>query len=330
MVWYSEMNLKQIYKPIEKELETVEKRLMELQQSEKESISSVLSDILITGGKRLRPALVLIAAKICDYSGDKNIRLAVAIELVHTASLIHDDVIDNAAFRRGTATINSRWGNKVSILVGDYLFSIVLDLLATDGVLEIMRNITATTCQMTNSEMTQTLCQNDANMTEQRYLSIIAGKTASLISCSCRVGAMLGEVHNGEVDILGDYGRNLGMAFQMTDDLLDFTGDGAKLGKSPGNDIREGKLTLPFIYTMSEAGQADRQWMTDVFTSGRIDDESLARMTEIVRDCGGIDYTIEKAKQYGSACKDALKLLQQSQCSVALVNLADYVAQRAC
>ena len=182
---------------------------------------------------------------------------------------------------------------------------------------------------MTDGEMRQTLCRNDVGVTEEKYLSIIAGKTAALISCSCRVGAMLGENRNGETDILADYGLNLGMAFQITDDLLDLTGEEKKLGKPVGNDIREGRLTLPFIHAISAANEKDRQWMKDVFRAGQISGSALARIKSMVQECGGIQYSFDKARQYGRACKERLRSLKESQPRNALALLADYVVDRA-
>ena len=322
------MNLTEIYKPVKGDLEVVEKRLFELSRSENKSISEAVSEILSAGGKRLRPALLLIAAKACNYTGEKAIQLAVAVELVHTASLIHDDVIDNADLRRGIPSINSRWENKISVLVGDHLYASVVGILAEVGDLAVMQSVAATVSKMTDSEMTQTLCRNDVNLTEEEYLSIIAGKTASLISSSCRAGAMLAEVGNGHVGVLGDYGLALGMAFQITDDLLDLTGQKESLGKPLGNDIREGTLTLPFIHAMRMAGEKDRRWMKDAFRSGQIRESGLTRIRNMVAEYGGMEYSLEKVKAYGRACKERLKSLEKSDSQTALAMLADYVVER--
>jgi len=323
------MNLDEFYGPIRAELELVEKSLAELSRSADRPISEALSDMLNAGGKRLRPALLLTAANACGYSGERAIRLAVAVELIHTASLIHDDVIDNGNLRRGVPTINARCGTRISVLLGDHLYAKVVALLAEDGNLEVIRSVAVAAGKMTDGELRQTVCRNDVSMTEEKYLSIITGKTAALISCSCRVGAMLGENRNGETDILADYGLNLGMAFQITDDLLDLTGEEKKLGKPVGNDIREGRLTLPFIHAIGAAKKEEGQWMKDVFRTGQISGSSLARIKSMVRECGGIQYSLDKARQYGSACKERLKSLKESQPRNALALLADYVVARA-
>ncbi len=323
------MNLDDIYGPAREELEIAERRLLVLSALPDEDISASLRDIVAAGGKRLRPALVLMAAKACGYTGQRAITMAVMIELIHTASLVHDDVIDNASLRRGTPTINARWGNKMSVLVGDHLYSTVIGLLTDDGDLEVMRSVIDTANRMTDSEMTQILCRHDVNVTEKKYLSIIAGKTASLMSCSCRTGAMLADTHNGEVGLLADYGQQLGMAFQITDDLLDLIGDRQKLGKSLGNDIREGRLTLPFIHAISAADGADRDWLMKVFGTGECSNGELTRMRKIVEACGGIEYSLEKARHYGQAGKDSLDSLEESPSRDSLAALADYVMHRA-
>jgi len=324
------MNLEEIYRPARRELQVAEERLLEFTRLGDEGVSESLSEIVSGGGKRLRPALLLMAAKACGYTGQRGIELAVAVELIHTASLIHDDIIDNADLRRGIPTINSRWGNKVSVLVGDYLYSEVIGVLAEDGDLEVMGNVISTARDMTDSEMTQTLRRHDVNVTEDEYLDIIAGKTARLMSCSCRIGAMLGEVHNGQADILGDYGLNLGMAFQITDDMLDLMGEEERLGKPRGNDIREGRLTLPLIHAIGTASEEDREWMVETFMSGHASDDALTRIGDIVRQRGGMEYSLERATQYCKACKEQLELLGKSDSRSSLAMLADYVAQRAC
>lgn len=324
------MTLEDIYRPVERELGLVERSLREISRTGDPAVSEAITEILGAGGKRLRPALLLIAARGCGYSGERSINLAVAIELVHTASLIHDDVIDRAAVRRSAATVNSRWGNRVAVLLGDYLYAEVVRILAEDGNVEIMRNVAVTTSRMTRGEIAQTLARKDLSVTEGRYLSMIAEKTAALISCSCRVGALLGERHNGEVEVLADYGLNLGMAFQIADDLLDLTGEQGRLGKVLGNDIREGRLTLPVIHAMSVASEKDGAWLGEVLRSGRVDDGVLERIREVVERYQGIEYSRRKAMEYGRACKERLKALEESESQTALAMLADYVVARAC
>jgi len=322
------MKIEDIYKPVISQLETVERKLAELPQVKDPAVADTLREALGAGGKRLRPALVLIAAKTCAYTGERAIRIAVVVELIHTASLVHDDVLDNSDLRRGMPSGNVRWGNRMSILLGDHLYAAAVKKMTEDENVEILRSVATAVGEMTEGEIAQTLSRNDMEVTEEKYFSIIAGKTASLLSCSCRVGALLGTVRNGEVEILSDYGRNLGMAFQITDDLLDITGREDRLGKPLGNDIREGRLTLPLIHTLNVAGKSDREWVKQNFGQGRLDGKSFARMRDIVAGCGGIEYSLKKAEEFGRTCKQGLLSLEESACRDSLTLLADHVVAR--
>ena len=325
------MSLEKIYAPVKRQLQAVEGCLFLSSQSENEVILAAVSRLLDAGGKRLRPALLLIAAEACGYTGERSAKLATVMELMHLASLIHDDVIDDTNVRRGVATINSCLGNRTSVLVGDHLYAKAVAILAEDGDPEVMRSVAETVCRMTESEAAQSLCRNNASVTEEQYLATIAGKTASLMSCCCHVGAMLGNGHSGDVQILGEYGLNLGMAFQITDDLLDVTGEPEKLGKPAGNDIRQGSLTLPFIHAMRLAEAEDREWMIRAFASGQTNDSILTRMKNMAAEYGGIAYSCGKAREYGQACKEGLESLAHSDgdSHTSLAMLVDHVVGRA-
>lgn len=322
------MDLHAIYKPVETELLKVEESLATIAQSSDPAIAEVISDVLGAGGKRLRPALLLIAARACNYSGDRAVRLAVAVELVHTASLIHDDVIDDAHLRRGNKTINADWGSKTAILAGDHVYAKVIQLLADDGDVTVMRALSASAAEMTEGEMAQSMARIGAAPDESDYLSIIERKTASLLSCSCGVGALLGEVHNGEVEALSNYGLSLGMAFQITDDLLDITGTAGSLGKPPWQDLTEGSVTLPFIHTMRQAGEEDLNWMLGVFGADDVTHDDRTRMRALLDSHGSIDYCLEKTREYGNTCKQALETLRESESRDSLHMLADHVVGR--
>lgn len=326
------MNLAEIYKPVESELGIVEKRLLELSLLRAQPVGRALAKMLAAGGKRLRPALLLMSAKACNSASgnghaiiERSMSLAVAVELVHTASLVHDDVIDDAATRRGVRTLNSRWGNRVSILVGDHLFAAVVNVLAEDGDPEVLRSVAATTSRMVQGELAQNLCQS---MTKKRYLEVIKGKTASLMSCVCGLGAIAGQGSPTQVQAMREFGLNFGMAFQITDDLLDFTADEKELGKTLGADIRQGKMTLPFIHAASKASAAERKWVKELFGSGDVSRSSLRRARALVDNYGGIAYSRSRATDYVVKCKSALMALATSENAAALSNLADYVLGR--
>lgn len=322
------MNVQDICRPVRTDLKAVEKRLLALAKAKDRFVSNEVTRVLRNGGKRLRPALLLMAAKACGHEGPGAVTMGVAIELIHTASLIHDDVIDSAGLRRGRPTVNAALGNKVSVLMGDFVYSKVFSILAEEGHLETLRAIAGTAVQMTESEMLQTLASNDTGVNEQRYLSIIAGKTASLFACACRVGATLGHTGNGEGESLAEYGQNLGMAFQIRDDLLDIVGQEKSLGKPVGNDIREGRMTLPLIHALRTAKQKDRKWLTALIGSEQIDQESFSRMGSMVAQYGGLDYSRRKIQDYGRVCKEKLSVLQESESRIALGQLVDYVLEK--
>lgn len=319
-----------IYRPIRQELHVVEENLRNLLLDKDAFISEAINKILYAGGKRLRPALLLLSAKICNYSGERGIKLATAIELIHTASLIHDDIIDNDTLRRGIPTINSQFGDTTSVILGDFLYSLVFEMLAEDGDIDIIRCVANTTSKMAKGDLRQVLNKFNTDLTEENYLAINADKTASLISCACWVGAMIGKQSNGEVDILERYGLNLGMAFQITDDLLDIIADEKVFGKPLGSDIREGKLTLPLIYTMRLANKKDKAWIRDTFKSRHIDKAASNQIQEMVKQYNGIEYSFKKAEEYRNVCKQELTLLKSSDCQETLAHFADYVIERAC
>jgi octaprenyl-diphosphate synthase len=324
------MNYSRFYAPIQKELGTVEMRLQRLLQSDDGFVSQNVAYILNAGGKRLRPALLLTAAKMCDCSGEQAIRMAMVVELIHTATLIHDDVIDGHGFRRGIATINSCCGDAISILTGDYLYSKAFEILAESDDIDIIRCVASTTNRIAKGELLQAQVQGDSSLTEDKYLSIIADKTASLISCACRMGAMLGHGSNGSIDALANYGHNLGMAFQITDDLLDFTGAENVLGKPIGSDIREGKVTLPLIHTLLSADKKDKEWIGNTLKSRVIDTTILKRIRQILEQYKGIEYSLRKAQEYVEACKKEIVLLGKSDVYETLTMIADYSLYRFC
>jgi octaprenyl-diphosphate synthase len=323
------MKLDEIYGPVAGDLVRVESALADMMCCAGSVAAEPLGRILGAGGKRLRPALVIFAARGCRYSGQKSIRLAAAMELIHTASLIHDDVIDEAEVRRNAPTVNAGWGNKGAVLLGDYLYTKVIDALTAEGDLHVLRAVAGAAASMARGEMIQTLRRKSLDVSESEYLGIISAKTASLLSCCCRVGAMLGVHQNGEVEALTEYGLNLGMAFQITDDLLDLTGEESRVGKDLGNDIREGRYTLPLIRAMDVADRGDCEWLKSVLSAGQTSPDVLRRLREVVERYRGVEYSRRKAREYADAGKARLDVLEESESRRALAMLADYVVGRA-
>jgi octaprenyl-diphosphate synthase len=318
------MNYAQILKPIKKELGYVENGLQRFFRTDDGAVSKNVMHILNAGGKRLRPALLLTTAKMCDNAEKRAIRMAVVVELLHTATLIHDDVVDGHGLRRGIATMNSRFGNAKSVLAGDYLFSKAFEILANEGDVEVIRCVASTANRIARGEFIQLQVQGDCTLTEEQYISIIADKTASLFSCACRMGAMLGAAFNGAADCLAKYGHYLGMAFQIADDLLDFTGTEEVLGKPIGSDLRERKVTLPLIYTIRVADKKDKQWIESILKFKDIGAGAIKRLQTMVDRYKGIDYTLRKAQEYATLCKTEIDVLDRSEIAQMLASFADY------
>ena len=240
------------------ELERVNQLIVERMQSPVALIPQLAGHIIASGGKRLRPMLTIGCARLCGYNGSRHIRLAVAVEFIHTATLLHDDVVDDSALRRGRDTANAVWGNKPPILVGDFLFSRSFELMVADGSLRILEILSRASAIIAEGEVLQLTTQNNLQTTEASYLEVIQAKTAELFAAASRIGAVLTERPPEEEAALDRFGRNLGIAFQLIDDMLDFSAQPAELGKSVGDDFRDGKVTLPILIAFSRANQEER------------------------------------------------------------------------
>lgn len=307
------------FKTISEEIKEVEARLNAGISSEIEFVFNSSTYILRSGGKRLRPALLILSAKACNFNGNRAINLACALELIHTATLVHDDIIDEANLRRGRQTLNARYDNKLSVLLGDYLYSKAVSLVIADGDKRIMETIASTVSQVCEGEILQTLKANTLPQ-EAEYLNMVEKKTASLFSSCCKIGGLVGDTPQQIVESLADYGLNLGIAFQITDDILDLTSDEAKIGKSTKNDLSNGKFTLPVIYT---AGRATASELS-ALTNGGGKEEAL----RLIERYGGIEYSRNKAKNYCEVAMQNLKELKDNQYKEALMELAEYTLER--
>ncbi len=318
----------QLYKPIQHELTEVDSYIEKVVTSENGFFSKSVPYLLRAGGKRLRPALLLLSAKITGYTGEQSIKLASAVELIHMASLIHDDIIDNDILRRGLPTLNTQIGDNLTVIVGDYIYSLVFTILAEMNEIEIIQDIAGTTRLMARGDIQQIQQKYNVHLTEEQYLQINADKSASLMSCACKLGARCGTTENGAVASLSRFGYNLGMAFQIADDLLDITAEEKVLGKPLGSDIREGKMTLPLICILREADKNDKAWVTDLITSHTVDDTALGRIREMAERYNGIEYSRNKAQHYVEACIDACKDFEESELLSALIDFAEFVVTR--
>lgn len=289
-------------------------------------ISTIGEHLLRSGGKRFRAKLLLLSAKLCGYSGENHISMASLIEFIHTATLLHDDVVDKAKLRRGIESANSKWGNEACVLVGDFLFTKCFTLMVESHNWKILHTISRATTIMAEGELEELIRTNDLSLTEEGYLSIITRKTASLISATTQIGAILGNVSEEKETALSEFGMNVGIAFQLIDDNLDYTSK--KSGKKIGIDLQEGKITLPLISTLKHCDEGETAFIQETVNSHPITKKAFFRVEEIIERYHGIQYTWEKAKRYVDEAKDYLRLFPDSKEKEVLYALADYVVER--
>jgi octaprenyl-diphosphate synthase len=282
--------------------------------------------IVESGGKRLRPLLVLLAANACQYQGDKHIPLAAIIEFIHTATLLHDDVVDNSDLRRGKDTANAKWGNAPSVLVGDFLYSRAFQVMVEIGSLPIMDVISNATNVIAEGEVLQLLNCRNPDTTEEAYMQVIIGKTAMLFEAATQAGAILAGADAEQEDALRLYGRHLGIAFQLIDDVMDYESSAQEMGKNVGDDLAEGKPTLPLIEAMRKADDEGRKLIRKAIREGGLDD--LNPVMEIVRSTGAIEYTKQCAQQQADDAIAALSALPDTSFKETLVTLANIAANR--
>jgi octaprenyl-diphosphate synthase len=291
-------------------------------------IPQVTAHLVGAGGKRLRPMLTLAAARLCGYEGAHHVRLAATVEFIHTATLLHDDVVDESSQRRGRATANLLWDNKSSVLVGDYLFSRSFQLMVETGslrVLDILANASATIAE---GEVLQLTAASDLSTDEDIYLQIIRGKTAALFSAATQVGGVIATAPEDQITALFEYGDALGMAFQIADDLLDYQGDAAAIGKNVGDDFRERKLTLPVIKAIAQATPQEHAFWDRTIAKGRQTDGDLEQAQSLMRKYATLEATRADAQQWADRAKSSLAVLPDHPIRAMLHDLADYVVAR--
>ena len=362
--------LDRIYGPIKDDLETVERRLYDLVPADMEPISTVERYILNNGGKRLRPALILLSARAVHSASpsfaaaltDRAVSFAVAAELIHTATLVHDDLLDGSILRRGHRTINSRWGREAALLLGDHLYLKATEILTSDNILnsdepESFRQVHRasnlmfqTAAKIFKGEVLQHKKRGKLSTTEEDYFEIIESKSASFLSSCCMIGALMdGEACPGADEYLAKYGLNLGIAFQIRDDVLDLMGDKEKIGKAVGSDLREGRLTLPIIHLLENVRDGDRELLesvlkapdngkaslfsrwrknSHVFRNSRFHKKQFQRIRELLLDHGSIDYSMNIASNFAEMAKRNLEKIPDSLAKQSLASLASYVMAR--
>jgi octaprenyl-diphosphate synthase len=310
-------------------LNAVNRVILDRMQSPVALIPELAGHLIAGGGKRLRPMLTLGSAAALGYAGDRHHKLAAAVEFIHTATLLHDDVVDGSDLRRGRATANTIWGNEASVLVGDFLFARAFELMVEDGSLKVLKVLSHASAVIAEGEVAQLTAQRVVETSEERYLEIIQAKTAALFAAACQIAAVVAEAPEATEFALDSYGRNLGIAFQLVDDAIDYTSDAATMGKDMGDDFRDGKVTLPVILAYARGDEAARSFWRRAM-SGRANGEAeLAEGIERLNATGAIADTLARARLYGSRAIDSLAPLPASAARAALVETVEFAIQRA-
>jgi octaprenyl-diphosphate synthase len=296
--------------------------------SDVEMIPEVANHLISSGGKRLRPMLTLAAAELCGYSGENHVRLAASVEFMHTATLLHDDVVDESAMRRGKSTARMIWGNQASVLVGDFLLGQAFKMMVDAGSMDALDVLATAATVIAEGEVMQLSAAKNMETTEDDYLAVIRAKTAALFAAAAEVGPIVAGESKAMRNALKSYGMNLGLAFQLVDDVLDYGGTTAELGKNTGDDFREGKITLPVILAYRRGSAEERAFWKTAIEEGQSSDENLAIAMGLIKKYGSLADTITRARHYGTIARDALAPLPDSALKSALLEVIDFCIER--
>ena len=311
------------------DLRDVNDLILQRMQSPVALIPQLAGHVVAAGGKRLRPMLTLAAAHLCGYSGKRHLGLAACVEFIHTATLLHDDVVDDSALRRGLASANSLWGNKSSVLVGDFLFSRAFELMVEDGSLEVLAILSRASSIIAEGEVGQLLTSNDLETDEAAYLSVIRAKTAELFAAACRIGGVVAGRPAEECDALKEYGMSLGIAFQLVDDVLDYSARQATLGKTIGDDFREGKMTLPVVLAVARATPAERVFWQRTIETMEQEEGDLNEAIALLTTHGALADATDRAKAFGMQAMRALDRFPDEPIKRILLEVVDFCIERA-
>ena len=321
-------NMADVWEAYRDELEGMERQVRTNLDSSVALVNTVAAHILNSGGKRIRPLLLLLSARLCGYSGRDHHQLGSLVEFIHTATLLHDDVVDDADIRRGKRAARKVWGNQISILVGDYLYSQAFCRVVefrNQGINEVLGDACK---KMAEGEVLQLYYNGNPSMPEAAYLKIVEHKTAGLMAASCRMGAILADASDAQQDALFRFGQHLGIAFQVADDTLDYTANGERLGKTLGQDLREGKATLPLLHLLHHCSEQDRQMIIDRMETRTLTEEDLRRFIRLMEELGSITYAMDRARFYIAAAQRDLDQFEDSTAKRALSVTADYMVTR--
>jgi octaprenyl-diphosphate synthase len=321
--------LDRLHAQVADDLQAVNRVILEKMQSPVTLIPQLAGHIIAAGGKRIRPMLTLIAARLCGYRGRRHVDLAACVEFIHTATLLHDDVVDESDLRRGSATANAVWGNKPSVLVGDFLFSRSFQLMVGDGSLKVLGILADASAVIAEGEVLQLITANDTETSEQQYLEVISAKTAKLFAAACRLGAVVANRPEREERALEGFGMNLGIAFQLVDDALDYSAREAELGKRVGDDFRDGKITLPVVLAFRRGTEAERTFWRRTLEEREQEEGDLEEAIRLLAKHGTLQDTVERARHYRAVARDALAPFDEGEPKAALLDLLDFCIERA-
>jgi octaprenyl-diphosphate synthase len=303
--------------------------ILERMQSKVALIPELAGHLIAGGGKRMRPMLTLACAKLLGYPGTRHHKLAAAVEFIHTATLLHDDVVDGSGMRRGKRTANLIWGNPSSVLVGDFLFSRAFELMVEDGSLKVLKILSSASCVIAEGEVDQLTAQRRIETDEEHYLAIIGAKTAALFAAACRVAPVVAEADEETELALESYGKHLGIAFQLADDVIDYASEESVMGKGVGDDFRDGKMTLPVILAYARGSEEDRKFWRAAMSGERVSDEDLVHAIDLMRSTEALAGTVECARQYGRRAIDALANFPPGKAKSALTDAVEFAIRRA-
>lgn len=312
-----------------KDLEAVNTLIVQAMDSQVKLIPQLAGHLVAAGGKRLRPMLTLAAARMCGYEGERHVGLSACVEFIHTATLLHDDVVDESDLRRGRATANAVWGNQASVLVGDFLFARAFELMVGDGSLKVLGVLSHASKVISEGEVHQLLTQNDTETSESAYLEVIQAKTAQLFSAAARIGAIVSDRPAVEEEALDIFGMNLGIAFQLVDDVLDYSAKQATLGKTVGDDFREGKITLPVILAYRRGTDKERAFWRRTLEALEQKADDLEHAFELLEKRDALSDTVERARHYGAIARDAVGLFEDCEEKQALLEAVEFSIHRA-
>jgi len=319
---------KKILNHVQKDFIAIESALKENLRPHLDLVADVAGHILFSGGKRLRPLLMVLCARICGYSGAREYFYSTLFEYLHAATLLHDDLVDGGKLRRGKAAAHTVFGNETAVLTGDFLLARALSIAAETNLPKVIHVIAGITENMSQGEILQLHRKGCPDLSESEYMDIIRGKTAVLMEGACRVGAMISHAEIEAEKALAEYGFHLGMAFQMADDLLDYTADTATLGKAVGTDLGEGKFTLPVIHSLQNASAPDRSRMEKIIAEKNFSSYAFEELIRMLNTYGGIAYTRQKAENHVAEAQKQLEIFADSQTRDILKDIADYSLQR--